>query len=104
MGYPTNDEIAVATETLRKEAGTWEAESENLTSIASAVDGTRFTRLEAGLFQILVSANDSLVTHVADRCTEGASRFQDVASTLRSVATTYDDEEARLKDQLNGLY
>lgn len=101
---PTGQQIQVATDALRTEAGVWEAQSTQLASIASKVGGLTFSRLEAGIFQVLVSVNDELVTTVTQRSGEGQTEMTEIASTLRTVAQTYDTEEAANEHALRNLY
>lgn len=85
----------VATASLRTEAGVWEQQSQQVGTIAASADGLRFTRLEAGVFQIIVTAYASVVDQVTNRAREGQQRMQEIADTLRRVADVYEDEERR---------
>lgn len=101
---PTGQQIQVATEALRTEAGVWDAQSGQLATIQSKVSALTFSRLEAGIFQIIVSVNDDLVRHVTERCGEGATQMTAIASTLRTVADTYDAEESSNEHSFRNLY
>jgi hypothetical protein len=83
----------VATDTLRKEAGVWDQQSKLITEIASQADQLRFTRIEAGIFQLIVTPYGEVVDAVTTRCKEGGVQMTDIATTLRQVATIYDEEE-----------
>ncbi len=101
---PTAQQVQVATDALRTEAGVWDAQSGQLDTIRSKVAELTFSRLEAGIFQILVSVNDDLVAHVTARCGEGTTEMAAIATTLRSVADTYDTEERANEHSLRNLY
>lgn len=101
---PTAQQIQVATDALRTEAGVWDAQAAQLGNIQSKVSELTFSRLEAGIFQVLVSVNDDLVNHVSTRCGEGNTQMTSIASTLRSVADTYDAEERSNEHSFRNLY
>ena len=101
---PTAQQVQVATGALRTEAGVWDAQADQLGAIQSKVSELTFSRLEAGIFQILVSVNDDLVNHVSTRCGEGQTQMSAIASTLRSVADTYDTEERSNEHSFRDLY
>jgi hypothetical protein len=60
--------------------------------------------LQSGLFAPLVTDYDSVVDQVTSRCKEGQQRMTEIASTLRNVATTYDQEESAKEHGLKNLY
>jgi hypothetical protein len=93
----------VATDALRAEAGTWDQQSSYVDKIASKVDGLRFTRLEAGVFQLFVGPYDDVVEQVHSRCTEGVQRMKQIGDTLRQVAKIYDEEERNGIHRLKNL-
>jgi hypothetical protein len=104
MPPPTAQEVAVATGTLRSEAGVWDHESGQLHAITSKAQGLRMNRLEAGVFQVVVSAYESVVEQVQNRCGEGTQRMSEVAGTLRQVADTYDQEDRNREHAIRNLY
>ncbi|MGH3869106.1 MAG: hypothetical protein ACRDQ4_23930 [Pseudonocardiaceae bacterium] len=104
MATPSKDQIKVATEKLRTEAGIWDQQSNMAGKIASQTDSLRMDRLEAGIFQIIVSAYGSVVDQVTARSREGQQRMADIANTLHQVANTYDQEEAENLHHLKNLY
>jgi hypothetical protein len=53
---PSKQELQVATDALRAEAGIWDHQSDQLAAIVGEVEGLRLRRLEAGIFQLIVSA------------------------------------------------
>lgn len=90
MSRPTPHEVAVATGALRIEAGEWDEQSAALGAIAGKVGGMELGRVEAGLFQLVVSPYNEVVHQVQARCQEGQTAMTEIAETLRSVADTYD--------------
>ncbi len=101
---PTGQQVQVATDALRTEAGVWDTQSGQLGTIESTVSELTFSRIEAGIFQVLVSVNDDLVNHVTTRCGEGRTQMSAIATTLRAVADTYDTEERANEHALRNLY
>lgn len=101
---PAPDELVVATDALRTEAGVWREQSTALAGIAATVGRLDFSGVEAGIFQIVVVAHRELVEHVAARCAEGAAETTRIADTLHHVADTYDEEERRNEHALRDLY
>jgi hypothetical protein len=61
-------------------------------------------RVEAGLFQIIVSPYSDVVHAVTDRCREGAAAMTEVARTLRTAADTYDEEDLSSAHKIRNLY
>lgn len=105
MATPGIDQIKVTTKTLRTaEAGIWDRQSITAGTIANQADSLRMDRLEAGIFQIIVSAYGSVVDQVTARSREGQQRMTDIANTLRQVANTYDEEEEENLHHLKNLY
>ena len=101
---PTGHDIAVATEALRTEAEVWRAQSTATGAVAATVRALNFSRVEAGVFQIVVAAHTGLVAHIAARCTEGSVEVTQIADTLHAVADTYDAEEHRNEHAPRNLY
>ncbi|HET9138525.1 hypothetical protein [Actinophytocola sp.] len=101
---PTKQELQVATDALRAEAGVWDGQSTTMGEVAAKAEGLRLSRIEAGIFQLIVGPYDAAADQVTNRCREGEQRMAEVADTLRQVADTYDAEEARNEHQLRNLY
>ena len=104
MPPPSAQEVAVATGTLRSEAGVWDHESGQLKTITSKAESLRMNRFEAGVFQVIVSAYESVVEQVQHRCDEGQQRMAEIANTLRQVANTYDAEDRSREHAIRNLY
>jgi uncharacterized protein YukE len=96
--------VSVATEALRKEAGVWEQQADTLQTLTGRVEGLRMTGLESGMFYLILDAYTQVVDVVSGRCGEGAQRTSEIATTLRHVADTYDEEEQRNLHRMTGLY
>lgn len=101
---PTAHDLAVATSALRTEVGVWDDQGAELAGLASRIEALGFSRLAAGLFQVIAGAHTDLVRHAAARCREGAAETARVANTLRSVADTYDAEELAGEHRFRNLY
>ncbi|MGC9665583.1 hypothetical protein ACNTMW_03395 [Planosporangium sp. 12N6] len=104
MTSPSKTDIEVAIASLRAEADIWDGQSEQIAAIVPRVEALRMTRLEAGIFQLMVSSYDQVVDLVTARCHEGAQRTTEIASTLRHVADTYEDDERRNEHAFRNLY
>ena len=101
---PTAHDIAVATGALRTEADVWSAQAAVLAGISGQAGELAFDRLQAGVFQLIVTTHADLSAAVATRCGEGAGQMQQIAATLRHVADVYDDEERRHVHAFRHLY
>jgi hypothetical protein len=101
---PSTENIKVATNSLRQEAGTWDSESAAMGSIPPKAENLRLTRIEAGLFQVIFDAYGQLIDQVIARSTEGTQQMTDIGKTLRSVANIYDEEEAAHEHRIKNLY
>lgn len=82
MGTPSKDQIKVATETLRTEAGIWDKQSSMARKVAGQTDSLRMDRLDTGIFHLIVSDYESVVDQVTARAREGQQRMVDIANTL----------------------
>ncbi|MGY4098447.1 hypothetical protein ACW2Q0_02605 [Nocardia sp. R16R-3T] len=96
--------LKVATGSLRTDAGVWEGKSTTMSDIKTKIQKLTFTHLEAGLFQVIVSANDKLVTDLSSRSDEASQRFTEVANVLRFCADTYEAEDAAGKHRIDNIW
>jgi hypothetical protein len=101
---PTPDTVHVATEALRGDARVWAQQADALGATAALAQSLAVTRLEAGVFQVLIGAYTEVQRSVAAHCDEGRTAMTAVADTLRRVADTYEGEDARHEHALNNLY
>ncbi|PRY24020.1 hypothetical protein [Pseudosporangium ferrugineum] len=104
MTGPTPEQVTVATNALRNEAGEWDEQSGKLATLSSTVAGMEFGRLEAGLFQLMVGPYNDVIHAVSARCQEGASAMTGIGSTLRDVANTYDAEDKANEHRIRNIY
>jgi uncharacterized protein YukE len=104
MTQPSSQQVTVATDTLRAESVEWDRQSEAATALAVKVAGMELGRVEAGLFQLIVSPYNEVVEAVHSRCSEAATAMRDVASTLRTVAATYDEEDRANEHRIRKIY
>lgn len=79
---------------LRGDAQVWDEASGQLRQLARKVGDSRIDRLQAGIFQVFVSAYRSATDQVAGRSTEGVTALATVADTISKVADEYQDDEA----------
>jgi hypothetical protein len=104
MTAPTPDQIVAATGALRTEADLWAAQSNQLRETARRAEAVRLSRLEAGIYQIMVGPYNEVVDMVVARCLEGRQQMAQIAATLKRIADTYDDEERQGQHRLFNLY
>ncbi len=104
MTPPTPEEVSVATNALRTEAGEWEEQAGRLGTLSGNAAGMKFGRLEAGLFQMLVTSYNNIISAVSARCTEGAAAMTEIATTLRNAADTYEAEDEAGAHRISGIY
>jgi hypothetical protein len=104
MTHPSGEEVSVATNALRSEAGEWNAQSATIGLVGTKVAAMEFGRLEAGLFQLMVGPYNDVIHAVAARCAEGATAMTEIADTLRSVADTYDAEDKAAEHRIRNVY
>jgi hypothetical protein len=101
---PTPGQVHVATDALRGDAAVWAEQAGAMGAAAAEAGDLAMTRLEAGVFQVLVDAYAEVQAHVTARSAEAHTVMTEVAGTLRAVADTYDREEARHEHALRNLY
>lgn len=87
-------EFDVGIKALRDDVGIWDEQSGRMKQIADDADGLRMDRLEAGIFQIFLTAYREAVGQVVGRATEGSAAMAAVGTTLANVATAYQQDES----------
>ncbi|MFF7634485.1 type VII secretion target [Kitasatospora sp. NPDC008050] len=98
-----DDGFKVTTDTLRKEAGIWDQQSDQLGKINASVGSMATDRIQAGVFQIMVSAYMEVVNAVQGRTQEGQTNLKGIANGLRKVADSYDHTEQQNKAAVSGI-
>ncbi|MBZ4323525.1 hypothetical protein [Streptomyces huiliensis] len=97
-------DLKVITDGIRTDARMWDAQSTLLGGIHNTVEGLRMTRLEAGLFQVLLSAYTDAVNQISSRTSEGRDRTKEVADTLVVNARAYEDHEVDTTKSVEKAY
>lgn len=97
-------DIDVVTKKLRDEARMWDEQAKTLDGAYHAVEGMSLTRIEAGLFQIIFTAYQEAITHIAGRTREGKKCMEDIADALRENAKAYDRGEEEVTETVTGAY
>ncbi|GAB3983192.1 hypothetical protein GCM10029978_089130 [Actinoallomurus acanthiterrae] len=85
---------SVHTGELRDEARVWDKQSGELSGIAGKIEELRIKRVEAGIFQLFITAYGKAAHEVGARCQEGHQRTEEIAQSLRDVATAYEKAES----------
>jgi hypothetical protein len=101
---PDAAQVKVATEVLRTEATEWERQSAAIGALEAKVAGMELGTVEAGLFFMIVSPYNEIVSKVSARCGEGKAAMTEIADTLRDVATAYEEEDQNSAHTLRNLY
>jgi hypothetical protein len=104
MAPPSSQTVQAATKALRDEAKVWDDQSKTTGDIAPKVEGLRLSRIEAGLFQVIVTEYEKAIDVIVTRTGEGQQVMTNVADTLRTVADTYDQEESAGVHRMKHLY
>jgi uncharacterized protein YukE len=94
----------VGIEALRQDARIWDDQSNQLKQVVQLVDRLAMDRLQAGIFQVFVSAYQDAVHEVSARATEGSAATAAIASTLASVADQYQQQESANTDRFTNLH
>lgn len=104
MSEPPAGEVTVVTDALRAEADIWDEQSAAIGAVVAAVDPLRMNRLQAGLFQGVVSEYAAVCDKIEDRCIEGRARMADIATALRLNADAYDRQDADVAETVDNAY
>ncbi|KUL27782.1 type VII secretion target [Actinoplanes awajinensis] len=104
MSLPSPDEVRVATDALRREANQWDTQSGRLSALSGTSSGMEFGRLEAGLFQMMVTPYNDVLHGVSARCAEGATAMTEMAQTLRTAVQTYQSEDEAGAHRMKNIY
>jgi uncharacterized protein YukE len=96
-------ELGVATGMLRTEAGTWDAQSDQMAAARGQVDDMELGMIEAGVFLPLVQSYNDLVHDLRSRCDEGVTALQQVAAALRTAADTYESTDEQTARKLKNI-
>jgi hypothetical protein len=101
---PDKARIAFAVKALRDHSQDWETASDDLKWIVDQVGLLHLNRIEAGLFQHVVSSVNSTVKKLHDRCQEGSQETHKIREALLGIAKVYEDEEAQGVHRMKKLY
>jgi hypothetical protein len=83
----------VGIQALRQDVQIWDQQSGELAKIAQQAGALRMDRVEAGIFQIFISAYQAAADQVIGRTTEGSTAMTDIGATLTTVANAYEKDE-----------
>ena len=89
---PPGELLVIAT-SLGHAAGIWNQQAAALQSASARVSDMSLSRVEAGVFQIIIGPYDAVVAQVSARCAEGSHIMRDIASALELSAYKYEQAE-----------
>ncbi|MFG2674622.1 hypothetical protein [Streptomyces sp. NPDC048445] len=92
------------TDALRTEATMWDEQSVAMGEVSRTAQGMRMTRLEGGLFFLIVPDYCDAIDQITSRCSEGEARMSEVADALIKNANAYDNHEADTKKSVEEAY
>ena len=87
-------DLKVTVDAIKKDADLWEKESSVGTSVATAATNLRMSRLQAGVFQIIVDTNNEVCDFVNAAGTRASQQMKAAAAALRANARAYAETEA----------
>jgi hypothetical protein len=93
MSNGTSPGFQVTSNSLRNVAQTWDGQATAIGTIPGKTEGIHLNRLNAGIFQLIVSPYEAVLNAVTDRASEGKSEMGNIATSLRTSADTYDKTE-----------
>jgi hypothetical protein len=94
----------VGIEALRQDVRIWDNQSDQMKQAVQLVDGLAMDRLQAGIFQVFVSAYQDAVREVSARADEAGAAMVSIASTLAGVANQYQQQESANTGRFTNLH
>ncbi|MFI9410724.1 hypothetical protein [Nocardia gamkensis] len=94
-------DIRVEVELLERLSKAWSNEVKTgLTQAASKIDDLKFSRLQAGIFQIPWDNYINTANYIQERLREGAAQAERIGGALHSAAMNFDSQDS---DRAQGL-
>ena len=87
-------DLKVTVDAIKKDADLWEKESSVGTSVATASTNLRMSRLQAGVFQMVVNTHNEVCDFVNAAGTRASQQMNAAATALRENARAYSETEA----------
>ena len=89
----STEDIEVSPDALRRDAGVWEDIRDTFTKVGEQVADLQIDQVDFGLAAVLHSGYADIQAKMAQLVSDGGGEFSAIASTLRSNARKYDDNE-----------
>ena len=89
-------DLKVTVKAIKKDADLWEMESSVGTSVANAATNLRISRLQAGVFQIIVNTHNEVCDFVNAAGTRASQQMKAAATALRENARAYENTDAEV--------
>ncbi|MFE1594737.1 type VII secretion target [Nocardia sp. NPDC058705] len=102
---PTSDRISVALSALRTQATGWAERSTTLDGLSSRITEYTYNDYEAGvIFSGFIDEYNEIIAKLETRLKEGGLAMKEIARTLNTVASTYEQEDLAREHELRNLY
>lgn len=88
---------------IRTEAAHWDTHKTLCSGVSAAGDALRMTRLQAGLFQLIVDTNNRVCDLVQAECAQAATHMGEAATALRADADHYEDHELDVTQSIKDI-
>lgn len=101
---PTAQQVSVALSALRTQATGWAERATTSEQWASDAATYEMTKLQGGIFFLLVEDYNALITKLEERFAEAKLSMKDIARTLNTAADVYEQEDIAREHELRNLY
>lgn len=89
-------DLKVTVKAIKKDADLWEKKSSVGTSVATASTNLRMSRLQAGVFQMIVNTHNEVCDFVNAAGTRASQQMKAAATALRENARAYENTDAEV--------
>ncbi|WP_194815409.1 type VII secretion target [Nocardia sp. XZ_19_385] len=101
---PTAQQISVAITAVRTQATGWAERSTTSAQWATDAATYRLTKLQGGIFFLMVEEYNAVISKLEERFKEAELSMKDIARTLNTAASVYEQEDQAREHELRNLY
>jgi hypothetical protein len=95
--------LVASLEHMRAAAAAWDVAGNHLRVASGMADGLKFSRVEAGIFQVAWERYTEAAAYIGERLNEGSAEAASIGTVLRESADTYEREDGAGAHALNGI-